>query len=103
VPSSNGWTPMRIRSNGTHVNVSMLGVQQLTNVPCDLRASADADADGFASPRWRFAFGSRATGAEPHKISQMRMLSAGLLQELTLTVRESPNSQQFGPSSENFT
>lgn len=104
VASTNGWTPVRIRSNGTHVNVSQLGVPQMENVPMDMHLNGGTpQGDGFAHPRWRFFFGSRATGVKPHKVAQLRVTSVDQLPNITLTVRESPNSQQFGASDVNFT
>ncbi|KOO22077.1 hypothetical protein Ctob_002698 [Chrysochromulina tobinii] len=101
---SNGWTLMRVRSNGTHVSVAQDGtwVPNLIDVAVALQPATTPD--GFAThERWRFAFGGRPSGDVAHQVTHFHVRSVSLLSSLTLPVLHAANGQQFGPSSLNFT
>ena len=101
---SNGWTLMRVRSNGTHVSIAQDGawVPNLIDVAVALQPATTPD--GFAThERWRFAFGGRPSGDVAHTVTHFHVRSVSLLSSLTLPVLHAANGQQFGPSSVNFT
>jgi hypothetical protein len=103
--STNGWTPMRVQSNGTHANISQDHrlLEKLTNVPVATNAKA-ATADGFAMGQpWRFAFGGRPSGPVSHKVAHFLVTGVSMLSTLTLQLRESANGQQFSASNLSFT
>ena len=98
--TNNGWTPITVSSNGTHVNVSMFGVLQMKDVPIDIRSALHTeDRDGFVDPRWLFGFGSRSSGAKSHMLAQLLIRGVDQVQELTVPIRESPNGAQFSEQS----
>ena len=98
-PSSNGWTPTRVQSNGTHVNVSQNGVLVLPNV----RVNVGPETTQILQPRWHFGFGGRATGVTiSHKVTNLQVRSIGLLPQLTTPLRESANGQQYSDSRLSF-
>ena len=63
-------TLLSLRDLGaTHVNVSLLGVLRMRDAKMDLRANGTALSNGgFVRPRWRFGFGSRATGEASRRV-----------------------------------
>ena len=64
-PGTNGWVPVLITCNGTHVNASVNGALLARDAPADI-AAALAAANASEAARWRFALSGRRSGGEVH-------------------------------------
>ena len=111
----NAWLPVLVRFNGSHVDVHQNGIAHVTAAALD---APDPDADlgvgrtaeelaslaarAAAAARWRVGFGGGGGGVGDNLVGRLVLRSTSLTPNATLTMRVSPNGQQFAASAASF-